>query len=76
MVKQFNYVLFRFFRYLVLISRSFLLQIFSWLSNFAVLFRFASIFSLHFAYFELVFASDFAVSLRCKTSEIMPLIRF
>jgi len=48
-----------FFRYIVLISRSFSLQNFSWSSNFSVLFRFASIFPLHFAYFAFDFASDF-----------------
>jgi hypothetical protein len=35
------------------------LQIFSWSSNFSVHFRFTWIFSLHFAYFTFVFASDF-----------------
>ncbi len=32
---------------------------FFWLSNVSVLFRFASIFPLHFAYFSFVFASEF-----------------
>ncbi len=61
-----------FFCFSLPFSSSFSLQILSWLSNFSVLFRFSSFFLLHFASFSFLFASEFAVSLRCETSEIMP----
>jgi hypothetical protein len=47
----FYFVPLRCFCFSLLISRSFLRLIFSWLGNFLVLFRFILIFLLHFAYF-------------------------
>ncbi len=54
---RFFFVSLRFFRFRLPISSSFSLQNFSWLSNFSS-FSFRLIFSLHFAYFSLVFASE------------------
>ncbi len=53
----FFFVSLRFFCFCSPISSSFSLQILSSLSNFSVLFRFASIFSLQVAYFSFIFAS-------------------
>ncbi len=76
MVKQFFlffFVSLRFFRYIVLVSRSFSLQIFSWLSNFFGSFSFRFDFFASFCFISRSFSLQFfAVSLRCETSEIMP----
>ncbi len=60
----------RYFCFILLISCFFSLQIFSWISNVLVNYRFASIFSLLFAYSPFVSLQIFAVSLRCETSGI------
>ncbi len=72
---RFYFVSLQFFHFILLISIRFASDFFL-VKQFLVLLRFTWIFSLLFAYFTFVLASDFAVSLRCETSKIMPFFCF